>query len=132
MPLARIAVPSTLPPAKLRALADAVHHGLVATCDVPDKDRFQLVSSYPPGAMILDPSYGEVSRTAEACVIEILFLEGRTPEQKSRLFRAIAARAVAAGFQGDDIMIALAENAVVDWSLGNGRAFGADHRPAAA
>ncbi len=130
MPLTRIAVPSSLSPAKVRALADAVHHGLVTTCDVPDKDRFQLVSAYPPDAMILDPTYPDVRRTADACVVEILFLQGRTAAQKSRLFQAIAAQAVDAGFDGDDIMIALTENAPADWSLGRGRQFGKDHRPA--
>ena len=49
MPLARIAVPASLSPAKVSALADAVHFGLVTTCDVPYKDRFQLVSHYPSG-----------------------------------------------------------------------------------
>jgi hypothetical protein len=129
MPLARISVPSLLSPAKVRALSDAVHQGLVTTCDVPDKNRFQLVSSYPSASMILDPTFPSFRRSAEACVIEILFLEGRTTEQKSRLFQAIAAGAVDAGFSGDDIMIALVENAPTDWSLGRGLSFGKDHRP---
>ena len=129
MPLSRISVPSLLSPAKVRALADAVHHGLVTTCDVPDRNRFQLVSCYPSGSMILDPTFPNVCRTAEACVVEILFLEGRTTEQKSRLFQTIAARALDAGFSGDDIMIALVENAPTDWSLGRGLSFGKDHRP---
>jgi len=130
MPLSRISVPWLLSAAKARALADAVHHGLVTTCDVPDKNRFQLVSRYPSGSMLLDPTFPNVSRSAEACVIEILLLEGRTPEQKSRLFQTIAARAVDAGFCKDDIMIALAENAPTDWSLAGGLAFGRDHRAA--
>lgn len=49
MPLARIAVPASLSPAKVSALADAVHFGLVTTCNVPYKDRFQLVSHIRPG-----------------------------------------------------------------------------------
>lgn len=130
MPLSRISVPSLLSPAKVRALADAVHHGLVTTCDVPDKNRFQLVSCYPSGSMILDPTFPDVRRSTEACVIEILFLEGRTAEQKSRLFQTIVARALDAGFCSDDIMIALMENAPTDWSLARGLAFGRDHRPA--
>jgi phenylpyruvate tautomerase PptA (4-oxalocrotonate tautomerase family) len=130
MPLARISVPSSLSPAKVRALADAVHHGLVTTCNVPDKERFQLVSCYPSGSMILDPTIPNVCRTAEACVIEILFLEGRTTEQKARLFQTIAARALDAGFCNDDIMIALTENAPTDWSLGRGEPFEKDHRSA--
>jgi hypothetical protein len=124
MPLSRIAVPDHLVHDKIRALADAVHHGLVETCNVPEKDLFQLVSTFPSSMMIIDPIYGDVSRTSEASIVEILFLTGRTVDQKSRLFHAIAERAMQAGFKGDDIMIALTENAPSDWSLGYGRAYG--------
>lgn len=77
--------------------------------------------------MILDPHFPNFRRTAEACVVEILFLEGRTTEQKSRLFQAIVASAVDGGFRSDDIMIALTENAPTDWSLGQGLAFEKEH-----
>ena len=123
MPLARIAVPHHLPTAKVRALADAVHRGLVGTCGVPEKDRFQLVSRFPEGAMILDPTFPDVARTGDACVVEIAFLKGRTREQKRALFRAIADGAMAAGFAGDDIFVALVENGAEDWSLGHGVAY---------
>ena len=63
MPLARISVPSSLPQHKISALAAAVHTGLVATCNVPEKDRFQLISVFPPGTMIIDPTFPDVRRT---------------------------------------------------------------------
>jgi phenylpyruvate tautomerase PptA (4-oxalocrotonate tautomerase family) len=129
MPLARISVPAHLTPARIRALADAVHEGLVETCGVPPNDRFQLVSTYAPEMMFIDPTFPDVARTPDASIIEILFLEGRTIEHKRNLFRRIADRAVRAGFSGDDVMIALSENAPVDWSLGRGRAFGNHHAP---
>jgi hypothetical protein len=131
MPLARISVPSCLPQPRISALADAVHAGLVATCNVPDKDRFQLISVFPAGMMIIDPTFPDVSRTADASIVEILFLEGRTVEQKRRLFRTIAGLAVEAGFCGDDITIVLTENSVTDWSLGHGLAFEKHHAPMA-
>ena len=81
--------------------------------------------------MLIDPTFPNVTRTAEASIVEILFLRGRTVDQKKHLFRSIVARAVEAGFAGDDIMIALAENAPVDWSLGHGLAFGDHHEPPA-
>ncbi|MBR0828673.1 tautomerase family protein [Bradyrhizobium manausense] len=81
--------------------------------------------------MLIDPTFPNVTRTAEASIVEILFLQGRTIDQKKRLFRSIAERAVSAGFCGDDIMIALSENAAVDWSLGHGLAFGDHHEPPA-
>jgi phenylpyruvate tautomerase PptA (4-oxalocrotonate tautomerase family) len=129
MPLARISVPAHLAPAQIRALADAVHEGLVETCGVPPKDRFQLVSAYAPGMMLIDPTFPDVARTPDASIIEILFLEGRTIDQKKNLFRRIADRAVSAGFSGDDVTIVLTENAPVDWSLGHGLAFGDHHEP---
>ncbi|XSC46396.1 tautomerase family protein [Bradyrhizobium sp. RDT10] len=129
MPLARISVPAHLAPAQVRALADAVHEGLVETCGVPPNDRFQLVSTFAPERMLIDPTFPDVVRTPDASIIEILFLEGRTIDQKQNLFRRIADRAIRAGFSGDDVMIALSENAPVDWSLGRGRAFGDQHAP---
>ncbi len=127
MPLVRFSVPTTLSAAKTRALADAVHGGLVATCNVPVKDRFHLISVFAPERMDLDPTFPSVSRTAEASVVEILFLEGRTTAQRAALFRHIATAAMEAGFQGDDIMIVLTENAPTDWSLGYGRSYGDSH-----
>jgi hypothetical protein len=132
MPLARLSVPAHLAPARIRALADAVHEGLVETCGVPANDRFQLVSAYAPEMMFIDPTFPDVARTPDASIIEILFLEGRTIDQKQNLFRRIADRAVRAGFSGDDVMIVLTENAPVDWSLGRGLAFGDYHAPVAA
>lgn len=129
MPLVRISVPTHLAPAKIRALADAAHEGLVETCGVPPSDRFQLVSAYAPEMMFIDPTFPDVARTRDASIIEILFLEGRTIDQKRNLFRWIAEHAVSAGFSGDDVMIALIENAPVDWSLGHGRVFGDHHAP---
>lgn len=129
MPLARISVPAHLPPIRIRALADAVHDGLVATCAVPPKDRFQLISTYSPEMMLIDPTYPDVVRTAEASIVEILFLAGRTPDQKRRLYRRVVDDAVRAGFAPDDIMVTLTENAPIDWSAGRGLAFGDMHEP---
>jgi len=126
MPLTRISVPQHLDPTLTRALADAVQAGLVHTCQVPPDDLFQLITRFEPQAMILDPGFGGVSRSRDACIVEITFLSGRSDEQKRALFRHIAERAVAAGLRADDVMVALTENTRMDWSLGRGVAY-ADH-----
>jgi phenylpyruvate tautomerase PptA (4-oxalocrotonate tautomerase family) len=117
MPLTRISIPAYLSPHKARALADA------------PKDRFQFISAYPPEMMVIDPTFPDVRRTPEASIVEILFLEGRTVEQKRRLFQRIADRATEAGFAGDDVMVTLTENKPTDWSVGYGRAYGDEHQP---
>ena len=64
-----------------------------------------------------------MARTRDASVIEITFLQGRTDDQKRALFRRVTDEAVAAGYKSDDIMMALTENAPIDWTLGQGLAF---------
>ncbi|MES3003828.1 MAG: tautomerase family protein [Pseudomonadota bacterium] len=123
MPLTRIAAPSHLPREKLQALADAAQQGLVKACNVPADDLFQLITRYAAQDIILDPHFGGVTRSRDACIIEVTFLSGRTDDQKRKLFRYIAERAVEAGFRADDIMVALTENSRADWSLGRGEAF---------
>ena len=128
MPLARISVPSHLPQQKARALADAVQKGLVETCNIPPDDRFQLISRFDSASMIIDPTFPNASRTLEASIVEILLIEGRSNEQKAQLFRRIADEAIAAGFTGDDIMIAVIENARADWSAANGQSYAKEHQ----
>lgn len=123
MPLARISIPAHLPPQHVRALADAVHQGLVETCHVPPDDRFQLISRFAADMMLWNPSFPDVTRTADACVVEITFLQGRSDDQKRALYRCVVDLAVAAGFAADDIMLTLTENAPIDWSMGRGEAF---------
>jgi hypothetical protein len=123
MPLTRISVPDHLTAHQIRGLADAVHEALVECCKVPQGDRFQLVSRFEPDHMILDPTFGDVQRTADACVIEIIFLAGRTDTQKRQLYKALAKRAADIGLAEDDLVVGLVENAAIDWSLGKGRAY---------
>ena len=123
MPLVRISVPAHLAAEKIRVLADAVHEALVATCDVPSNERFQLVSRFATGDMFHDPTFPDVERSADASIVEITFLKGRTDDKKRSLFREIVSGAVAGGFRPDDVMIALVENAPIDWSLGRGEAY---------
>ena len=123
MPLTRISVPEHLPASQVRALANAVQTGLVSTCKVPDDDRFQLINRFASDDMILNPTFGGMARTVSASIVEITFLQGRSDDQKRALFRSVSDAAVLAGFKADDIMIALTENAPIDWTLGRGQAF---------
>jgi hypothetical protein len=79
--------------------------------------------SIAPFHLILDPTFGDVQRTADACVIEIIFLSGRTDAQKRRLYSDLAPRATGIGFTPDDLVVGLVENGAIDWSLGKGRAY---------
>jgi phenylpyruvate tautomerase PptA (4-oxalocrotonate tautomerase family) len=130
MPLTKISAPKHLAQAQVKALAEAVQDGLVKTCNVPPNDLFQLISRFDSDEMILDPHFGGVNRSNDACVVEVVFLLGRTDDQKRALFRHVAEQAIHAGFRADDIMIALVENSRMDWSLGHGVAYADYHSKA--
>ena len=111
----------------VKALADALQDGLVKTCNVPANDLFQLITRFEAEEMIIDPHFGGVNRSRDACIAEIVFLAGRTDDQKRALFRHVSEMAVKAGFRPDDVMVALVENTRMDWSLGNGVAYADVH-----
>jgi phenylpyruvate tautomerase PptA (4-oxalocrotonate tautomerase family) len=123
MPLTKISAPRHLSSNQVRALAAAVQDGLVKNCNVPANDLFQLISRFDADDIILDPHFGGVNRSRDACVIEVVFLVGRTDDQKRALFRHVADLAVQAGFRADDVMISLLENSRMDWSIGLGVAY---------
>ena len=130
MPLTKISAPRHLSSNQVQVLAAVVQDGLVKTCNVPLNDLFQLISRFDSEEIILDPHFGGVNRSNDACIAEIVFLTGRTDDQKRALFRHISDRAVQAGFRADDIMVALVENSRMDWSLGHGIAYADYHSKA--
>lgn len=73
--------------------------------------------------MILNPTFGGMARTADASIVDITFLQGRSSDQKRALYRFVTDLAVRAGFEAYDIMIAFTVNAPIDWTLGQERAF---------
>ena len=123
MPLTKISVPQYLAASRVRALADAVQTGLVSTCNVPSDDCFQLINRFAADDMVLNPTFGGMARTNDASVVEITLLQGRSDDQKRALYRCVTDLAVVAGFKADDIMMALTENAAIDWTLGQGQSF---------
>lgn len=121
MPLTKLHVPDHLNPATVRALAQAVQASLVRHCGVPADDCFQIVHRLPAGSLHLDPQFPGVQRSADACIVEIAFLQGRSDDQKRALFHGIAEGAH--GLRPDDVFVALLENTRMDWSLGRGQAY---------
>jgi hypothetical protein len=123
MPLVKMYLPSQVEEVRAKCLATAVHQALVTTCAVPPDDCFQMTFRLAPTAIHFDPHFGGVSRSADASIVEITFLQGRTDTQKRSLYQAIVAGAKAGGWSPDDVMVALVENGRIDWSLGRGEAY---------
>jgi phenylpyruvate tautomerase PptA (4-oxalocrotonate tautomerase family) len=122
MPLVRISVIRGKPAAQRRKLGEAVHRALVETVDVPEEDRFQLITEHEPGELVFDPGYLGIRRTEGIVLIQITFSAGRSLEQKRLLYRRIAEGLADAGVRREDVWINLVEVPRENWSFGNGSA----------
>ena len=123
MPLVRIAVPKGKSPQFRRALSEGVHAALVESFGVPDQDLFQIVSEHQQNELVHGPSYLGNAYSDDLTIIQLTVSEGRSLEQKRRLFRTIAERLGRdPGLRPDDVFINLIEVTKENWSFGNGQA----------
>ena len=102
-----------------RAIADAVHRGLVESIGVPPDDRFQIVTEHPTAGFICTPAYLGV-RYQNPVLIQLTISVGRTTDQKRALYRRIVELLEAAQVPRSDAVINLVEVARDDWSFGDG------------
>ena len=123
MPLVRISIPAGKGDAFAKAVSESVHDAMLQTIDVPEADRFQIITEHPPGRLILDPTYLGVDRSADALIVHITMRAGRPNEKKRALYRTVAENLhMRLGVRKQDVMIVLAENESIDWSFGDGEA----------
>ena len=121
MPFVRISVRAGKSESHRRALGEAVHRAMVETIQVPEKDRFQLITEHDPAGLIYDPSYLDIPRSDGIVFIQITISGGRTVEMKKALFARIAGLlAEGAGVRREDVFVSLIEVAKENWSFGKG------------
>jgi 4-oxalocrotonate tautomerase len=120
MPLVRIDLRKGKDATYGEAVGSVVHQALVGG-GVPQDDRFQVVTEHEQSNFIFDPEYLRIRRTADLVIIQITLNEGRTVEQKKRLYKAIAdGLAVRLSLRREDVFISLVEVKKENWSFGNG------------
>src|SRR5881227_1896163 len=122
MPLVRISLLKGRPPELRRKIGDAIHRALVETMDVPQRDRFQLLTEHEPGDLVYDSDYLGIARTNEIVIVQITLSAGRTLAQKRALFGRIANNLAALGLRREDAWINLVEVPKENWSFGLGEA----------
>ena len=122
MPLVRISIHKGRTVEFRRKLGDAVHRALVQTFNVPEADRFQLLTEHEPGDLVYDPGYLGIARTNDIVIIQLTVSAGRTLAKKRALFKRIADNIAALGLRREDAWINLVEVAKENWSFGLGEA----------
>ncbi len=108
---------------ELGRIADAVHDAIVEALDVPERDRFQIVTEHESHAFHFNRSYLEIERSERFVLVRITLAAGRSTDVKRAFYGRLAELlAERVGLRREDLGVVLTENAREDWSFGNGQA----------
>ena len=121
MPLVRIDLAQGQSAERRRVFGDVVYDAMRSTLNVPENDRFQVITEHPPGGLVADPTYLGIERSPDCVLIQVTLNAGRTTEMKQAFYKAVAdGLHTRLGLRREDVFISLVEVAKENWSFGNG------------
>ena len=121
MPLVRISLPQNTQASDVTAVSTAVHNALVASFNVPESDRFQVICRHSPQELVCTPEFLGIQHSAHVVFVQISCSPGRSLDMKKALYAKIATDiALASSFKAEDVIINLLETSRENWSFGLG------------
>jgi len=121
MPLVRISLIKGKPAGFGEKVGRIVYETMVETIDVPQGDRFQVVTEHDKSGLLYDPEYLGIARSDGIILIQMTITEGRTLEKKKTLYKRLVERLNAdLGVRVEDVFVNLVEVNKENWSFGNG------------
>ena len=121
MPLARISLRHGKPVAWRQAILDGIYAALRETFDVPEDDRFMIVTEHADGDFIYGAHYLGIDRSDDLVIIQLTVSNTRPLEKKQALYKRIVDRlGESPGVRPGDVFINLVEVAKENWSFGHG------------
>jgi 4-oxalocrotonate tautomerase len=121
MPLVRIDLRSGKSPEYRKAICDGVYRALRETFNVPEEDRFMVVTEHSADDLSFSPSYMDIARGEGFVMIQLTVSNTRTVEQKKALYaRIVELLSENPGIRRQDVFINLVQVTTEDWSFGNG------------
>jgi 4-oxalocrotonate tautomerase len=121
MPLTRVSLRRGKPAAYRKAILEAVYRAMRESFDVPDEDRFMVISEHDDENFSYSANYLGIERTDDLVLIQLTVSNTRTVEKKKALYRKIVENLAAdPGLRPEDIFINLVEVLPENWSFGHG------------
>lgn len=121
MPLVRIDLARGRSAQYRKSLGDLVYRAMMDTINVPQDDRFQIITEHDPAELNVTPTYLGIRYSPGIVLIQVTLSHGRSVEQKQAFYRRVAAD-LQRELQVDpqDVFINLVEVSKENWSFGNG------------
>ena len=121
MPLSRVSLRRGKPASHRKAILDGIYRAMREVFDVPEEDRFMVITEHDEPDFGYSPTYFGINRSDDLVLIQLTVSNTRTVEKKKALYRRIVENLTAdPGLRPEDIFINLVEVLPENWSFGNG------------
>jgi 4-oxalocrotonate tautomerase len=121
MPFVRIDLARGRSAQERKLLGEIVYAAMRATINVPENDKFQIITEHAPDDLNFAESYLGSQFSDGIIFIQITLNSGRTLERKKALYKKIVDDLGAQlQVRPDDVFINLVETAKENWSFGRG------------
>ena len=121
MPFVRIDLAQGKPADYRKMVGEIVYQAMRDTFDVPEDDKFQVITEHAPGDLNLAESYLGNHYSGDVMLIQITMSFGRSVEKKQAFYKRIVDDLNAKlNVRRDDVVINLVEVAKENWSFGGG------------
>ena len=121
MPLVRINIGAQSRAGLGREVGEIVYRAMREEINVPEDDRFHIISKHQADELVYPKSYLGVEYSPNIVFIQITLNEGRTTELKKRFYKRISSDcAKELWLREQDVFISLVEVNKENWSFGNG------------
>jgi 4-oxalocrotonate tautomerase len=121
MPLVRVSLRRGKSDDYKRAIGDGVYKAMREAFNVPEEDRFVVVSEHSESEFQFSKTYLDIARSDDLVIIQITANNTRTVEQKKALFAKIAELlSINPGLRKQDVFVSLLDVPKENWSFGNG------------
>ncbi|CAI3956311.1 tautomerase family protein [Commensalibacter papalotli (ex Botero et al. 2024)] len=122
MPLIRIDVIEGRTQQELTILKETIHRAVVEAFEVPERDKYQILTQHKPGFLISEDTGLDIPRTDKFVLLQIAS-RPRTAEQKKKFYSLVCQLLKEnCAIKSSDVMISIVVNSDEDWSFGLGRA----------
>lgn len=123
MPLVRIDLLEGKTPEYRSRIGQIVYQAMVEALDVPQNDRFQVITEHPKAGLQFDRDYLGIHRSDDCIFLQITLNSGRSVDLKQRFYKAVAdGLHEELRLRREDVFISLVEVPKENWSFGNGEA----------
>ncbi len=122
MPFVRISLPKVFSQKTKDDISISVHNSLIKEFNIPENDYFHIIEELESTQIKFPENYLDISHTSDIVYIQIIAGQGRSLEQKKRLYRGIAdgIESLTTVTRNNIIIVLLENDGNQNWSFGNG------------